>query len=188
MSIHNKHKENQFETEIVNHLCNTSYIQGFSSDYDKELALYPSDLIDYIKNTQPVSYEKLSKKEGAKTDETLCNIVAKELDKKGSLYCLRNDIKDYRFGKISLCQFKPELENKELSDKYKKNTLRVVRQLYYSKDNTNSIDLVLFLNGIPIATCELKTDFTQNIQDAIIQYKKTRIPKNESLLEFKKDV
>jgi type I restriction enzyme R subunit len=186
MSIHNKHKENQFETEIVNHLCNTSYIQGFSSDYDKELALYPSDLIDYIKNTQPVSYEKLSKKEGAKTDETLCNIVAKELDKKGSLYCLRNDIKDYRFGKISLCQFKPELENKELSDKYKKNTLRVVRQLYYSKDNTNSIDLVLFLNGIPIATCELKTDFTQNIQDAIIQYKKTRIPKNESLLEFKK--
>lgn len=186
MSIHDKHKENQFETEIVDYLSSTSWVEGTSAGYDKELAIYPEDLISFIKTTQPQAYEKLSKKEGSKTDETLCNIVATELEKKGSLYCLRNQLKDYRFNRLSLCQFKPELENKELQEKYEANILRVVRQVYYSKDNKNSIDIVLFLNGIPLATIELKTDFTQNIQDAIIQYKKNRQPKGEPLLEFKK--
>lgn len=186
MSIHDKHKENQFETEIVEYLSSTSWVEGTSAGYDKELSLYPEDLLLFIKTTQPQAYEKLAKKEGSKTDETLCKIVANELDKKGSLYCLRNQLKDYRFNRLSLCQFKPELENIDLSAKYEANILRVVRQVYYSKDNKNSIDIVLFLNGIPLSTIELKTDFTQNIQDAIIQYKKDRHPKGEPLLEFKK--
>ena len=186
MNIHDKHKENQFETEIVDYLSSTSWVEGTNAGYDKELAIYPEDLISFIKTTQPQAYEKLAKKDDNKTDEILCKIVATELDKKGSLYCLRNQLKDYRFNRLSLCQFKPELENKELQEKYEANILRVVRQVYYSKDNKNSIDIVLFLNGIPLATIELKTDFTQNIQDAIIQYKKDRQPKGEPLLEFKK--
>ena len=185
MSIHDKHKENKFETEIVEYLSSTSWIEGTSQGYDKELALYPDDLLTFIKTTQPQAYEKMAKREGAKVDDVLCKFVASELDKKGSLYYFRHDLK-YIGSKFKLCQFKPELENEELEEKYEANILRVVRQVYYSKDNQKSIDIVLFLNGIPVSTIELKTDFTQNIQDAIIQYKKDRLPKGEPLLEFKK--
>ncbi|MAD41127.1 MAG: restriction endonuclease subunit R [Arcobacter sp.] len=185
MSIHDKHKENQFETEIVEYLSSTTWIEGTSQSYDKELSLYPEDLLSFIKTTQPKAYEKMAKREGDKVDDVLCKFVARELDKKGSLYYFRHDLK-YIGSKFKLCQFKPELENDELEEKYKANILRVVRQVYYSKDNKKSIDIVLFLNGIPLSTIELKTDFTQNIQDAIIQYKKDRLPKGEPLLEFKK--
>lgn len=185
MSIHDKHKENQFETEIVNYLTSTSWIEGTSQGYDKDLAIYPDDLLTFIKTTQAQAYEKMEKREGAKVDDVLCKFVANELDKKGSLYYFRHDLK-YIGSKFKLCQFKPELQNDELEVKYEANILRVVRQVYYSKDNKKSIDIVLFLNGIPISTIELKTDFTQNIEDAIIQYKKDRLPKGEPLLEFKK--
>ena len=185
MSIHDKHKENQFETEIVKHLTSTSWIEGTSQGYDKELAIYPDDLLTFIKTTQAQAYEKMAKREGDKVDDVLCKFVANELDKKGSLYYFRHDLK-YIGSKFKLCQFKPELQNEELEVKYEANILRVVRQVYYSKDNKKSIDIVLFLNGIPVSTIELKTDFTQNIEDAIIQYKKDRLPKGEPLLEFKK--
>lgn len=185
MSIHDKHKENQFETEIVQHLSSTTWVEGDHKRYNNELALYPEDLLTFIKTTQPQAYEKMVKREGAKTDDVLCKFVGKELDKKGSLYYFRHDLK-YIGSKFKLCQFKPELENDELQEKYNANILRVVRQVFYSTKNKKSIDIVLFLNGIPLSTIELKTEFTQNIQDAIIQYKKDRVPKGEPLLEFKK--
>lgn len=185
MSIHNKHKEEKLETEIVEYLTNNDWIEGSSNGYDKELALYPEDLLAYIKTTQPEAYDKMSKREGANTNNVLVKHVAKELNKNGSLHFLRNEVK-YIGSKFKLCQFKPELDNPDLKAKFDANILRVVRQVYYSTKNKNSIDLVLFLNGVPIATLELKTDFTQNIQDAIWQYKKDRKPKGEILLEFKK--
>mgnify|MGYP000508761187 CR=1 FL=1 len=184
MSIHDKHKESKFETEIVEYLTSKDWIEGTSSGYDKKLALYTEDLISYIKNTQSDAYEKMAKREGVKTDEVLANYVAKELDKEGSLYFLRREIK-YIGSKFKLCQFKPELDNPDLQKRYDANILRVVRQVYYSNEDKSSIDLVLFLNGIPLATLELKTDFTQNVHDAIKQYKTDRLPKGEPLLEFK---
>lgn len=97
-------------------------------------------------------------------------------------------------GKFKLCQFQPDLPTPALLEKYHQNILRVVRQVYYSEHNKNSIDLVLFINGLPVATLELKTDFTQNVDDAIHQYKTDRLPinpvsrKEEPLLAFKKRV
>ena len=184
MSIHDKHKEKQFQIEIIKHLSSTTWIEGSNQKYDKELALYPDDLLSFIKNTQPQAYEKMAKREGDKVDDVLCKFVARELDKKGSLYYFRNDLK-YIGSKFKLCQFKPELENKKLQEKYDSNILRVVEEIT-TNSSDKRIDLVLFLNGIPVATMELKTDFTQNIQDAIIQYKQDRIPNGDSLLEFKK--
>ena len=184
MSIHDKHKEKQFQIEIVEHLNSTTWIEGINQNYDKKLALYPDDLLSFIKKTQPQAYEKMAKREGQKTDDVLCKFVARELDKKGSLYYFRHDLK-YIGSKFKLCQFKPELENQELQEKYDSNILRVVQEVT-TNSSDKRIDLVLFLNGIPVATMELKTDFTQNIQDAIIQYKKDRLPKGEPLLEFKK--
>jgi len=185
MSTLDKHKENVFESEIVSYLTSTQWIEGSSIGYNQELALYPEDLITYIKTTQPQAYEKMQKREGAKTDEVLCQHVAKEMNKQGSLYHLRKEVK-YIGSKFKLCQFKPELHNPDTQAKYDANILRVVRQVYYSTKSQKSIDLVLFLNGIPIATLELKTDFTQNVQDAIKQYQYDRQPKGEPLLEFKK--
>ena len=185
MSILEKHKENVFETEIVDYLTSNGWIEGTSQGYDEDLALYPEDLLTYIKSTQPEAYEKMLKRESAKTDDVLLKFVAKELDTQGSLHYLRHEIK-YIGSKFKLCQFKPELFNPDTQKRYDANILRVVRQVYYSKLNQNSIDLVLFVNGIPIATLELKTDFTQNVQDAIWQYKNDREPKGEPLLEFKK--
>lgn len=184
MSMHGKHKERQFQIEIVQHLTSNNYVEGDASGYDKELALYPEDIISYIKATQPQAYEKMNKREGAKTDEVLCNHVAKEMDKHGSLYYLRNDLK-YIGSKFKLSQFKPELHNPDTQDKYDANIMRVVQEVT-TKSGEVRIDLVLFLNGIPISTLELKTDFTQNVQDAINQYKYDRPAKGEALLEFKR--
>ena len=179
-----KHKERQFQIEIVQHLTSNNWIEGDANRYDRELALYPQDIITYIKTTQPQAYEKMQKREGAKTDEVLCKHVAKEMDKHGSLYYLRNDLK-YIGSKFKLCQFKPELHNPDTQAKYDANILRVVQEVI-TKSGKERLDLVLFLNGIPVATLELKTDFTQNVQDAINQYKYDRPAKGEALLEFKR--
>lgn len=179
-----KHKERQFQIEIVQHLTSNKWVEGDVSRYDRELALYPQDIIEYIKTTQPQAYEKMQKREGVKTDEVLCKYVAKEMDKHGSLHYLRNDLK-YIGSRFKLCQFKPELHNPDTQAKYDANILRVVQEVT-TKSGNERIDLVLFLNGIPIATLELKTDFTQNVQDAVNQYKYERPAKGEALLEFKR--
>ena len=92
--------------------------------------------------------------------------------------------------KLTLAQFKPALAiNPDILTRYAANRLRVVRQVRYSLHNENCIDLVLFLNGLPVATVELKTDFTQSVDDAIDQYRFDRLPKPkgqaaEPLLSF----
>lgn len=110
MSIHSNHREDVFETEVVELLTKHSgYIEGTSKGYDKELALYPEDLINYIKATSPKAYEKLEKMNGTKVDEAICKRVANQLDTNGLLYSLRNEIKD-KGAKFKLCQFKPEAD------------------------------------------------------------------------------
>ena len=92
--------------------------------------------------------------------------------------------------KLPLAQFKPALAiNPDILARYAANRLRVVRQVQYSLHNENCIDLVLFLNGLPVATVELKTDFTQSVGDAIDQYRFDRHPRPkgqaaEPLLSF----
>jgi len=91
---------------------------------------------------------------------------------------------------VQLAQFRPAMAmNPDLVAKYDANRLRVVRQVRHSVANENSIDVVLFLNGLPVATVELKTDFTQSMQDAVDQYRFDRNPapkgqKAEPLLSF----
>ncbi len=100
------------------------------------------------------------------------------LDKSGTLHVIRNgfDVLGVR-STVKMAQFKPALAmNPDIMTRYAANRLRVVRQVHYSLHNENNIDLVLFLNGIPIATIELKTDNTQSIDDAVYQYKKDRNP------------
>jgi len=177
-----KHREVNFEKEIVEDLVNNrGWVEGVSEEYDKGLGLYTKDLITFVKTNYPNAYEKIKKREKENTDEVIAKFIAEQLKKHGTLWCLKNPIK-YIGAKFKLAQFKPELENIELQKKYENNILRVVRQVYFSTKSKKSIDLVFFLNGIPIITMELKTDFTQSVYDAINQYKFDRDPKESVLL------
>ncbi|WP_372364902.1 type I restriction endonuclease subunit R [Candidatus Uabimicrobium sp. HlEnr_7] len=187
-----REKEQAFEREIVAKLTQNNWQEGKPSNYDKDLALYPEDLLGFLKDTRPKEIEKLRQFYKDETENSICKMVAKQMQTKGALKILREGVKD-RGAKLKLCQFKPEHKaNPDLLDHYQKNRLRVVRQLYYSKHNNNSLDLVLFVNGIPVATVELKSDITQSIEDAITQYKQDRLPKDakskkeEPLLAFNK--
>ncbi|MDP2747932.1 type I restriction endonuclease subunit R [Pseudomonas sp.] len=186
------HKEVSFENEICEQLAAHGWLHaaGDAQAYDRARALFPADLIDWVKNTQPKAWEALSKNHGTAAEAVLLDRLRKSLDERGTLDVLRQGIELLGLRQpLQLAQFKPALSmNPELTAKYAANRLRVVRQVRYSLTCENSIDLVLFLNGIPVATCELKTDFTQSVQDAVDQYRFDREPKpkgrTEPLLSF----
>ncbi|GIX19217.1 MAG: hypothetical protein KatS3mg120_0893 [Erythrobacter sp.] len=182
------HKEISFENEICEHLGAAGWIyeDSAAARYDRERALFPEDLRDWLKATQPQVWEALEKTHGAAALNVLGDRLRKQLDDRGTLDVLRHGLELIGVrGLVSLAQFAPASGmNPDIVTRYEANRVRVIRQLRYSRSNENSIDLGLFLNGIPVATAELKTDFTQSIGDAIDQYKFDRHPKNEPLLTF----
>jgi len=186
------HKEVSFENEICAHLAahDWLYAAGDAQQYDRARALFPADLLAWVQATQPQAWAALSKNHGAAAETTLLDRLRKSLDERGTLEVLRHGIELLGLRQpLQLAQFKPALAmNPDLMAKYQANRLRVVRQVRYSLACENAIDLVLFLNGMPVATCELKTDFTQSVQDAEDQYKFDREPKpkgrTEPLLSF----
>lgn len=181
------HKEVSFENEICEHLAAHGWLHaaGDAQAYDRARALFPADLLDWVKNTQPKAWEALSKNHGAAAEAVLLDRLRKSLDERGTLDVLRQGIELLGLRQpLQLAQFKPALSmNSELTARYAANRVRVVRQVRYSLACENSIDLVLFLNGIPVATCELKTDFTQSVQDAVDQYRFDREPKPKGRVE-----
>lgn len=175
------HKEINFEAEIAQHLGANGwlYSEGDAAAYDRPRAIFPADLLAWVQESQPDAWEVLQKNHGASATETLLNRLRAQLGQRGTLDVLRHGIELLGLKKpLQLAQFKPALAlNPEILSRYAANRLRVVRQLRYSTHNENSIDLVLFLNGIPVATAELKTDFTQSIGDAVDQYRFDRNPR-----------
>jgi len=185
----NLHKEINFETDICDHLAARGwlYAEGDAKGYDRARALFPLDVISWIQATQPKAWDTLTKNHGTQTEAVLLDRLRKSLDDRGTLDVLRHGFEMIGLRQsITLSQFKPALAmNPETLKKYADNRLRVVRQVHYSRHNENSIDLVLFINGLPIATVELKTDFTQSVEDAVDQYRFDRHPrpKNQSAAE-----
>lgn len=187
------HKEISFEDEICGHLAAHGWLfdAGSASLYDRGNALFPNDLISWIQDTQPKAWEAIAKNHGASAGTVLLERIRKQLDERGTLDVMRHGVELIGLKQpLALAQFKPALAmNPEIIARYQANRLRVVRQVRYSKSNENCIDLVLFLNGIPVATAELKTDFTQTVDDAIDQYRFDRDPRPkgqsaEPLLNF----
>lgn len=189
------HREISFEDEICAYLSAHGWLyeKGDAANYDRALALYPADVVEWVKTTQPQAWEAMQKNHGANAEKTLLERLRTEINtpNRGTLDVLRHgiDILGLR-QKLAMAQFKPALAmNLDIVAKYHANRLRVVRQVKYSLANENSIDIVLFLNGIPVATVELKTDFTQSIEDALDQYRFDRVPNPkgqmpETLLNF----
>lgn len=177
----NLHQEIHFETEICDHLaCNGwLYADCDASNYDRARALFPEDVLAWVKNTQPQAWEALEKNHGAQADEVLLGRLRDSINQRGTLNVLRHGIELIGLRQpLMLAQFKPALAiNPDILSRYAANRLRVVRQLRYSLHNENAIDLGLFLNGIPVATAELKSDFTQSVEDAVDQYRFDREPR-----------
>jgi type I restriction enzyme R subunit len=187
------HKEISFETEVCEHLAAHGWhcAEGDAANYDRELALFPADVLAWVRQVQPKAWELLTKAYGAKTEEMLLARLREQLNARGTLDVLRHGVEMIGLKqKLALAQFKPALAmNPDILGRYAANKLRVVRQVRYSVHNENCLDLVLFLNGIPVATVELKTDFTQRVEDAVDQYRFDRLPRSkghaaEPLLAF----
>lgn len=184
-------KEIHVEEHIVKYLVtNGGFHEVAASAYDKELCLIPSEAIAFIQETQPEKYILLKEEQyGNKVDEKIVTNIAKTYkdSKDKTLDLLRNKVKD-RGVQFDMVYFQPANDKSpEHQEWYKKNRLAVVRQLKYSNRNNNSIDLVLFVNGIPVVTLELKNELTgQNHHNAIKQYIQDRDPKGEPFLEFKR--
>ena len=178
MSIH---KEIRFEDEICAHLAEHGWLYESASAalYDRKRALFAPDLVAWVQETQPKVWESLNRSHGAGAEAALLDRVRKQIDDRGTLDVIRHGVEMVGVrGMISLAQFKPAMGmNPDIIAAYQANRLRVVRQLRYSVANENCFDLALFLNGVPVATAELKTDFTQSITDAIDQYRFDRLPR-----------
>ncbi len=178
--------EQDFEEHIEQHLLNSGYIKCKPTDYDKDLCLIADEAIAFIKDTQPKEYVKLEKQYGDATRRKIVSRLSSEVAKRGVLDVLRKGIKD-RGAKFRLAYYKPSSGmNKEHLELYQKNRFAVVRQLKYSKKNENSLDMGIFINGLPIITAELKNSLTgQFVSNAIKQYKNDRDPR-EPLFAFKR--
>jgi type I restriction enzyme, R subunit len=154
------------------------HAEGDAGLYDRARALFPADVVAWVQTSQSKPWETLIKNHGAAAETMLLDRIRKQMDESGTLEVLRRGVEMIGLrAPLRLAQFRPAMGmNADLLAGYQANRLRVVRQVRYSRANENSIDLVLFLNGLPVATAELKTDFTQGIQDAVDQYRFDRLP------------
>ncbi len=196
------HQETPFESEICADMAASGWlytppdgssISPDASRYDARFALFPDDIRDWLMASQPDAWERLQKGHGDRALTEVLGRLRKVLDTQGTLHALRHGIEMLGLKQpLRMAEFAPASGmNAELLARYRANRLRVVRQVHYSTvDPHVSIDLVLFLNGIPVATAELKSDYTQSVESAVYQYKRDRNPKpeghpsSEPLLQF----
>ena len=171
------------ERASYNEMRPGGYSKHTSQDYDKTLCLIPRVVLDFVLATQPKQWKRLIQHHGNMVEERFLIRLASEIQRWGTHYVLRNGIRDMGC-KFRLAYFRPSSRlNEETLRLYRGNLFSVVRQLTYSEKSNKSLDLALFLNGIPIFTAELKNPLTgQAVTDAIRQYKTDRDPR-EPLLE-----
>jgi type I restriction enzyme R subunit len=160
------------------------YRKRSPGDYNRSLCLDPDVVLEFIYATQPQEWEKLKAQHGADVKTKFLQRLASEITKRGTLDVLRKGIKDSGC-KFQMAYFKPSTGmNQETQTLYAANQFSVIRQLKFSEKTEQSLDTVLFLNGLPIFTAELKNPLTgQNVENAITQYKKDRDPR-EPLFGF----
>ncbi len=174
------HHECELERHIVRQLAAAGWRVGDPAAYDRARALYPEDVVGWVQDSQPEAWKKLERLNGAATEAALLDRLTKTLESAGTVNVLRRGFAVAGGGAIAMSQPLPEdARNATVIARYQANRLRVVAQLAYSLDKADRIDLAFFVNGIPVATVELKTDFTQRVEAAMAQYRQDRPPKNE---------
>ena len=178
--------ETDFEDHIEQHLNQSDYRSLQSSHYDKSRCLIPSETLRFIQMTQLQAYQKLERQYGEETPDKLLDRVSKEIKNRGVLDVLRRGVKD-RGCFFNLTYFLPSSGmNPDHQRFYAQNRFSLIRQLKYSERNEKSLDMVLFLNGLPLVTMELKNSLTgQVFMDTEKQYRTNRDPR-EPLFQFKR--
>jgi len=157
------------------------YRKRAPEDYDRALCLLPRDVLDFLLATQPKEWAKFQTQHGADAKPKLFQRLAQELTTRGTLDVLRTGIKANGCT-FRLAYFLPSSGlNPELQTLHAANVFSIVRQLHYSqRDPNKSLDLTVFLNGLPLFTAELKNPLTgQTVQDAIRQYRADRDPREQ---------
>src|SRR5947199_4206057 len=184
--IANRYSEAAFETVIESHLLANGYVAVDRGSFDRERAIFPETVLAFIRATQPKEWARLEALHREKTGEQILSDLCKWMDTNGALATLRHGFKCY--GRtLHAAYFKAAHElNPELEAHYAANRLGLTRQLHFSPRSEKCLDVTLSLNGIPIATVELKNPLTgQRIEEARRQYKQDRDPR-EPIFEFKR--
>ena len=179
-----KHNEQAFEAYIESAM-QSGWTTVANSAFDAAHALFPEELIAFLRKSQPALWAELEKLNGALLPEQIVKALVKERALKGTLHILRHGFK-YQGKLLKLAYFRPaHTLSKEADALYHCNSFQLCRQVFYHPEKQQSIDMVLAINGIPIATIELKNPGTgQNVQHAIRQYREERDP-STALLSFK---
>jgi len=182
--------EAAFEEHIEDVLLNQhGFFSAQQADYDKALCLRPETVISFIRATQTKKWADYCELIGDKAQATrnLLKRIKEVVDKEGTLHALRKGFDIHGGGHFALCFFEPTNPVAEESRRlYQENLLHLQRQLKFSDQDEKSIDLVIFLNGLPIFTIELKNQISgQNVVHALKQYKNSRNPK-EPLFRFRR--
>ena len=185
MSTH-RHSEAAFETVIEAHLLANGYVSVARKGFDQERAVFPEIVLAFIHETQPKEWAKLEALHSTRTGEQILGDLCKWMDANGSLATLRHGFKCYgRTLRVAYFKAAHEL-NPELETRYAANRLGLTRQLHFSPRSAESVDVTVSLNGIPVATAELKNPLTgQRVEHARRQYEEDRDPR-EPIFEFKR--
>lgn len=175
-------KEKAFQQDIINYLESTGYVVRFTKDYHVNSFLDVELVLKFIKTSQPDDWEIFAN-HNANPEATFIKTLCNKIRERGTIRVLREGINEMMV-KFDLFYSKPNTTlNPDLELKYSQNIFSVVKELEYEdKDNGNRLDLVIFINGIPISTIELKDTFTQGVEKAMNQYRKDRDP-NEQLFK-----
>lgn len=181
-----RHSEAAFEATLERHLLAHGYVTVPCDGFDREWAIFPTVVLDFIRVTQSKEWARLEALHGPNTGQQILTDLCKWMDANGSLATLRHGFKCY--GRtLQVAYFKAAHElNPELEERYAQNRLGLTRQLRFSSRSEKSLDVTISVNGIPIATLELKNAMTgQTVENARRQYKQDRDPR-EPIFEFKK--
>ena len=171
--------EKGFQQDFIDYLVGTGYVKRTTDDYDVVTCLDVELVLKFIHTTQPKAWKKFARVNKTNPEAKFISSLMRQINKKGTISVLRDGFRD--IAKFNLFYPRPYNNlNPELKAKFNENIFSVVDELEYeNKEKGNRLDLVIFINGIPISTIELKNTFTQGVENAIKQYKNDRDPKEQ---------
>ncbi|MCB9361891.1 type I restriction endonuclease subunit R [Candidatus Woesearchaeota archaeon] len=170
--------ERGFQNDIIAHLVAHGYHKRGTETFHKASCIDPELALKFVQDTQPKEWKRFKQVYSEDTEKKFLIKLVKELNNKGTIHILRHGFKDVG---TTFRLFYPKPNNKknpDLFDKYDKNLFSVIEELEYeNRERGNRIDLVVFINGLPVLTIELKDTFSQGVERAITQYRTTRDPR-----------
>ncbi len=178
MLLNNDHREKPFENAIVNGFVEQGWFHsGNDEGYDPQTGLFVPDLIHWMETAYENEWRDFSIT-NPRYQEVFIAQIAQGLQQKGTLRMLNDEVGMAGMPFFKLSEKEPEnQQNLAVVKRYSKNILRVMQQVHFRIETRESIDLVFFINGIPVATAEVKSNFTQQVNDAVEEYRNNRHPR-----------